>query len=55
MSEDVDWINLAEERDERRSIVNTEMRRRGGTVTLILNEVGDVSLFHSDNFSLYIL
>jgi hypothetical protein len=55
MSEDVDWINLAEERDERQAIVKKVMRRRGGTVTLILNGVGDVSFFHSDNFSLYIL
>jgi dihydrodipicolinate synthase/N-acetylneuraminate lyase len=55
MSEDVDWINLDEERDERRAIVSTVMRRCGGTVPLILNGVGDVSLFHSDNFSVYIL
>lgn len=45
MSEDVDWINLAEERYERRAIVNTVTRRRGGIVPLILNGVGDVSFF----------
>lgn len=55
MSENADWINLAEGREERRAIVNTVMRRRGGTVPLICNGVGDVSLLHSDNFSLYIL
>jgi hypothetical protein len=55
MSEDVDWINLAKKRDERRAIVSTVRRRLGGTVPLILNGVGDVSVFHLDNFPLYIL
>ena len=55
MSENVNWINLAEGREERRAIVNTVMRRRGGTVPLIRNGMGDVSLLHSDNFSWYIL
>jgi len=55
MSEDVDWINLAEEREERRAIMNTVMRRHGGTVPLIRNGMGDVSLLHADNFSLYVL
>jgi len=55
MSENVDWTNLAEGREERRAIVNTVMRRSGGTVPLIRNGVGDVCLLHSDNVSLYIL
>jgi hypothetical protein len=55
MSENVDWINLPEERDERRDIVNKVTRRRGSTIPLILNGMGDVSLFHSNNCSLHIL